>query len=192
MASVLIWLLVACLVLLAGLLVLPLRLEARLGRDQARLRLWLGLAAGLLRIPVFDSARPAEESPQAKPAPAVETAPRRSRSGARRGRFLRALPRVALDTLHCLRIERAEGVIRLGLGDPALTGEAYGRAMGLVAATPLRGRLQLVPVFDRATLDGDGVVILSVVPARLVPIAARLAWALRPGGLTGKAHRRRA
>ena len=173
--------------LLVVLLFVPVRLQARLSRDPARFRLRLGLLWGLVRLTLVDTARPkARRDPEPEASTSSKSAtPRRNarRAGGRRPPW-RALIRAGFEALSVIRVERFEGTIAFGLGDPAATGEAFGRAMGLVAATPFRGRVQLVPVFDRVTLDGDGILIVSLIPARLIPVAIRLGWAMRPRRLS--------
>ncbi|MBN8291696.1 hypothetical protein JI664_06950 [Rhodobacter sp. NTK016B] len=177
--------------LLVVLLFVPVRLQARLSRDPARFRLRFGLFWGLVRLTLVDTGRPKalpktrrDLEPEASTSSKSATPRRNARRTGGRRRPWRALIRAGFEALSVIRVERFEGIIAFGLGDPASTGEAFGRAMGLVAATPCRGRVQLVPVFDRVTLEGDGILIVSLIPARLIPVAARLGWAMRPRRLS--------
>ncbi|WP_068302894.1 hypothetical protein [Pararhodobacter sp. CCB-MM2] len=162
-------------VLLLGLfmlLVLPVRVMAR--ADESGLLLRVSLLAGLVPLTLVDSSRP----------PSPRKAKTKAATGDGKGwrpsrKMLSAGFRAALEALRTLRIERLRAEVRLGLGDPALTGEFYGRAMGAVAALSLGDRLRLVPLFDRQALEGQGEAIVSLVPARLLPVAVRFLWALR-------------
>ncbi|MCB1388417.1 MAG: hypothetical protein KDK12_04595 [Rhodobacteraceae bacterium] len=172
-----VWLLVAGLILgalLVLVLVLPLRLRARAESEPARLRVDLRLFGGLARLALVDTDRPRRAG--SAPATGRKTArrPRRRPSS----RVVRAGAGAALEALVRVRVEVLRGEARVGLGDPALTGEFWGRAAGVLAALPVRG-LRLVPLFDRQALEGEGEAVLSLVPARLLPVAARFLWSIR-------------
>ena len=92
---------------------------------------------------------------------------------------LRAGLTAALEALGKIHLRKLSGEVRVGLGDPALTGEFYGRTMGPLAAMPWRGQFRLVPLFDRQTIEGQGEAVLSLVPAPLIPVGLRFLWALR-------------
>lgn len=163
--------------LAVALLLLPVRLTALAASDPARLRVELGLFAGLVRVALIDSARPRTmRAPAAKAA----TRARNEKKGSWRPSrtMVRAGLRAGLEALGKVRIERLSGEARVGLGDPARTGEFYGRAAALLAALPGCG-FRLVPLFDREALEGEADLALSLVPARLLPVAARFVWALR-------------
>ena len=158
---------------LAVLLLAPVRLRAEATSDPARLRVELGLLGGLLPVALVDSTR-ARKPKRATPEPAQPARKKRRPSA----KILRAGARAGLEALGCVRIDRLRGEARIGLGDPALTGEFWGRASGILIALPWRG-FRLVPLFDRQTLEGEGEIALSVVPARLLPVLARFVWRLR-------------
>ncbi len=164
--------------LLAALVLLPVRLQAEVTSDPPDWRVRLALFGGLLPVTLAARGRKRrkrEEMPAKVP---EEKTP--GKSGRRRpsGKMVRAGLRAGLEALGKVRVERLRGVLKIGLEDPALTGELYGRAAGLLAALPGRA-FRLVPVFDRETLEGEGELVLSLVPARLLPVAARFLWALR-------------
>ena len=164
--------------LLVALLLLPVRLQAEVASDPPDWRVRLALFGGLL--PVTLAARDRKRRKREE-RPAKAAGEKTSRKKGRRrpsGKMVRAGLRAGLEVLGRVRIERLRGVLRIGLEDPALTGELYGRAAGLLAALPGRA-FRLVPVFDREALEGEGEVVLSLVPVRLLPVAARFLWALR-------------
>ncbi|WP_417626756.1 hypothetical protein [Pararhodobacter aggregans] len=167
------WALVGLGLLLAVLLLAPLRLRAEAATDPVRLRVELGLLGGLLPLALVDSTR-ARKPARAKPETARPAKKKRRPSA----KMLRAGARAGLEALGCLRIDRLRGEARIGLGDPALTGEFWGRASGILIALPWRG-FRLVPLFDRQALEGEGEIALSVIPARLLPVLARFVWRLR-------------
>lgn len=163
---------------LALLLLAPLRLEVRVASAPPAWRVDLGLFGGLLPVRLLDSARPRKGR---KAPPAQRKAPRKARQTTRRRRLSRrlvaALPGEALAALRAVRLDHLRGEARVGLGDPAETGAFYGRAAALLVALPVSFRL--VPLFDRAGVEGEGSLALSLIPARLLPVAARLLWAAR-------------
>jgi len=83
------------------------------------------------------------------------------------------LARAGIEALGRVRIDHCRVEARFGLGDPALTGELYGRLAGVLVALPGARALRLVPVFDREVLEGRGEIHLSLVPARLIGVALR-------------------
>ena len=171
--AVLAWGLLALAALLALILLAPVMVRAEATSTPARLRVELALLWGLVRLAPLDSARPRKPrraAPRAKATAGGWQPPKR---------FVRLLPGAALEALGKIRIETCTGVLWFGLEDPALTGELYGRLAAPLAALGAGQRLRLVPVFDRETLDGQGEMAVSLVPARLLPLAARLLWALR-------------
>ncbi|MFN4098943.1 MAG: DUF2953 domain-containing protein [Pararhodobacter sp.] len=160
--------------LLAVLLLAPLRLRAQASSTPPRLLVELRLFGGLARVALVDSARPR------KPKAAQPSAKPKSKRGWRPSRpFLKALPREVMAILRAVRLERLQGELRLGLEDPAMTGELYGRLGAVLVALPLHDRFRLIPLFDREAIEGEGELALSLVPARLLPVGARLLWAAR-------------
>lgn len=163
--------------LLAALLLLPLRLQAEATSDPPNWRVRLALFGGLLPVTLAARDRKRRKREETPKAPEEKT-PRRAGRRRPSGKMVRAGLRAGLEALGKVRIERLRGVLKVGLEDPALTGELYGRAGGLLAALPGRA-FRLVPIFDREALEGEGELVLSLVPARLLPVAARFLWALR-------------
>ncbi|HPD94208.1 MAG: hypothetical protein H6900_15365 [Rhodobacter sp.] len=161
----------------AAVMLLPMRLRLRLDSDPVpRLRVGAGVCALPPRLPLVDTARPHRQG--ARPgAGAGAKASWRARS-----RVLAALPRAGVDLLHRVRIERCHLTLRFGLGDPAATGEMFGRLAPLVAARwamPRGALLRTEPDFGRAVLEGQGDLVLRAIPVLLVPALVRLGWALR-------------
>ena len=169
--------------LLALVLLAPVRLRAQARSDPAQLCLELGLFWGLARMALIDTARPRRARRRFWRRDPVDD--ERAAKVPRRGgwrpsrRFRYQLPGALLEVLGKIRVERWQGTLWFGLEDPAMTGELYGRLAAPVAALGGGQWLRLVPVFDRETLEGEGEVALSLVPARLLPVAARLVRALR-------------
>ncbi|MCW1933500.1 DUF2953 domain-containing protein [Pararhodobacter zhoushanensis] len=167
------WMLLGLGAVLAVIVVAPVRLRAEVNSTPARVRVELGLLWGLVRFALLDSARPRKprrEAPKAKAKAGSWRPPKQ---------FLRLLPGAALEALGKIRVETCRGALWFGLEDPAMTGELYGRLAAPLAALGGGRWLRLVPVFDRETLEGEAELAVSLVPARLLPLAARLVWALR-------------
>lgn len=179
--GVLLWGPLGVLALLVALAVvlacLPWRLHASAQSEpQFRLRVEAGVLG--LRRALYDSARPAAAPPPRRKTP--EPAPRSPRKPPP-WPLIEALPGLAFDALRRLRVELCRVELRLGLADPAQTGELYGRLAPLTAfrwALPPQSLLRVEPVFDRETLEGAGEIRLSLVPVRLLPLLPRLwrAW----------------
>ena len=157
---------------LALLLLAPLRLEVRVASAPPAWRVDLGLFGGLLPVRLLDSTRP-RKARKTSPAPLKARQTTRRRRLSRR--LVAALPREALAALRAVRLDHLRGEARVGLGDPAETGAFSGRVAALRVALPVSFRL--VPLFDRAGVEGEGSLALSLIPARLLPVAARLLWA---------------
>ena len=152
-------------------LVMPLRLVLRIDTDPWRIDLRLAPFAGL--VGEFGLPR--------RPLRRQATPPRpRQRSAARRLPMLRALPTFLGALVERTRIDRMRVDLRFGTGDPALTGQIYGRLMPLTYGVGggQTADLRIMPEFDRACLAGRAEVVMRVTPVRLVrPVL----WLLRAG-----------
>ncbi|MCC0076608.1 MAG: DUF2953 domain-containing protein [Rhodobacter sp.] len=174
---------------LAALLLLPVQLWVQAASDPAHLLVRLRLFGGALPwIRVIDSDRPgrggsveprAAEAEQLLEEEAPAPAARLSRR--RMWRMLRAVPALLQGLAGPVRLERLWLEARLGLDDPAETGQLFGAltplVYGLGGAWPGRVSLQLAPEFSGPVLEGRGEVILSVVPVRWFGPGLRFAWA---------------
>ena len=176
------WLLVAAGLLLAALVLLPLRLSLRLdSAPAARLRLVVGVLALPPRWTLVDTARPRSGGRDRPDRPAGSRAPA-DRAPVRRARVLAALPRAGVDLLRRVRVESCHLEVLFGLGDPAATGELFGRLIPLTAARwamPPGSVLRLEPDFASEVLEGQGAIVLRVIPVLWIAPLVRLAWALR-------------
>ena len=173
------WILVAVLLVLAAAIFLPLRLEMRAVADGA-----LTVSAALRpfgrygpRIPLKPSAKK-----EAKPRP-KKARRARGRTLRRAGRDPRRLVAAALglarDLIRLVRIETASLDLRFGCADPGETGQIFGLMTPFIYGTGAvpRTHLRVEPVFEGAVFDGRAALDLSLVPARLVPVAVRFGWA---------------
>lgn len=175
---VVLWLL-ALVCLVAGLAVaLPLRLELQVHKQAE----WRVVAAirpfGRYgpRIPIKKGPpRPKTEKPQ------KEKSRKKRRATPRDPRALvSAGLRFVTDLLGCIRVGRLNVDAHFGLGDPAMTGEAFGMLSPLMYAAPAFPGVQVhvVPDFGRTVLTGAADIAFSIVPIRLFGPIIRLGWHL--------------
>jgi hypothetical protein len=171
--------------LLVLILALPVDLALRVRREERtrvaiRVRwLWASFQKGLMpRKP--RAAEPPEEKPPAAPRKKRGPVrwPRYVLAAARTEGFLLRVLRLGPDLLRTLRLRELLVDLRLGLDDPALTGECYGGLCTvLVPLQSLTGsRLRIEPCFDGPVLEGSLETEIRVVPARI--LGAVLAFAL--------------
>lgn len=86
--------------------------------------------------------------------------------------------RLISDILKCIRLHSVNMDLHFGTGDPAETGEAFGHLAALTSlqhADP-RVRINVMPDFDQAVLNGLLRLNVSVVPVRLILPIARFVW----------------
>lgn len=176
--SIVLWLLAfVCLVVVLAV-VLPLRLELEVHKKAE----WRVVAAIRLfgrygpRIPIKKGPpRPKIEKPH------KEKSRKKRRSSSRDPRALASAGlRFVIDLLGCIRVGRLNVHAHFGLGDPAMTGEAFGMLSPLMYAAPAFPGVQVhvVPDFDRTVLTGAADIAFSVVPIRLFGPVIRLGWHL--------------
>ncbi|NNJ67327.1 MAG: DUF2953 domain-containing protein [Boseongicola sp.] len=109
---------------------------------------------------------------------------RRKRNARRRlgkmriDRLAQAGAKLVGDILRCVRIETATLQMRFGLGDPAETGEVFGYMAPVIYGAGVGQKLSfdVEPVFDRAVLEGQAKLDLSLVPAALLGPLFRFGW----------------
>lgn len=89
-----------------------------------------------------------------------------------------AAMRLVGDIVLRIRVDVARLQLRFGLGDPAETGQFFGYLAPLIyGAVPDRAIcLEVEPVFDRAVLEGQAELDLSIVPATLLGPLFRFGW----------------
>lgn len=183
----LLWTLAALLAAVVLALALPwhVELSGRTGpTPEARLRLRLGSARlpALLSVDLMRNRGETGEQAPGERRPGNRKGGRKGRRTRRAlsGRLLSALPRLVADTLAGVHLDRLRLAGRFGLGDPAVTGELWGRLCPLLYM-PRDPRLEIdvVPDFDSLRIDGEGLVALHARPLRLA--APALGLVLREG-----------
>lgn len=157
--------------------VLPVRLELQLVKEealqfQAVLRLFgrFGPRIKLRKNP--DSVRKKPKAPRK----------RRFRTGKalrRPQRVAQAAFHLAIDILHRIHIDAASLDLRFGFGDPAETGQAFGMLAPFIYGPSPSPKMSLhvQPVFDTAVLRGRAEMTLKLVPAALLIPSVRFGWA---------------
>ena len=187
--AVLLWSLAAVLLLLAGVVVTPLRVRTRLASAPPQARVSVALFGGMVPIPVFDSARQERRTTPERPRRRKERAERRKKRRATRpetgrggafplDRALPELPDLLTGLIDAFRFEHLRVDAVVGLDDPADTGALFGMLSALVHGLGggERVSLTLAPDFDAPGLRGSADAALSVTLARLLPPAARFGW----------------
>lgn len=174
--SIALWLL-ALVCLVVGLAVaLPLRLELEVHKQAE----WRVVAA----IRPFGRYGPRIPIKKGPPRPKTEkiwkerTRTKRRSSPRDPRALLSAVLRFVTDLFGCIRVGRLNVDAHFGLGDPAMTGEAFGVLSTVMYAAPAFPGVQvrLVPDFDCAVLTGAADIAFSVVPIRLLGPIVRLGW----------------
>ncbi|SMX21977.1 DUF2953 domain-containing protein [Boseongicola aestuarii] len=165
--------LLSVLVLFAAM---PLRLELEVHKSEA----WC-FRAGVRpfgrygpRIPL-SGRKPKPDRPEEKP---LDARPKPKKRKLRTKGLASAVIRLIGDILQRICIDTARLQMRFGLGDPAETGQVFGYLSPLIYGTAPGQAicLEVEPVFDRAVLQGEAELDLSVVPATLLGPLFRFAW----------------
>ena len=182
MLTALLWGLAALVGLVLVALALPIRVvaEART-QPERRLRLKVSMLGGALPLPAI-TARPPARSPEAAPDRERPARKRRRRGRKRPVERITAIPvrRVLGDLGRGLRLRKLRVDGRIGLGDPAETGQLWGWLAPVLYGLPMpeSAEVTLAPAFGgpamEGTLEAEGEV-------RLVPLARlclRVLWAL--------------
>lgn len=177
------WLVLPLLCALAALLVVvvvlagtPVKLTLSARTDpQYRVRITArGIGGMMPSILVYDSTR-AKRERKSKPE-------RKRRKPSRRSqglRLVRAVPRLVIDLLRPIRLERLDVDADVGLEDPADTGMLFGLLQPLRHLPPLsKASIAVRPDFTRSVASGSVDAGISFVPAAFIPPGARFVWTL--------------
>ena len=176
--TILLWCVVVLLLLLAGLLVTPIRLRARFRTSpdlsyRIEARLLGGLAPA---IPIADSAWPRKtDTLKAKKEPSGKKRRHKFAGGAH---MLSAAPELLSGLLRAIHFEHLKLDAEFGLNDPADTGQVYGYLTPLqFGAFSGPGRfVSLRPNFERACFAGELDAALHFTIAAFLLPALRFAW----------------
>ena len=183
-AAILGWLVLGALALVLLVLVVPwsvtlagathparIRVELRpvSHRVPLRLRVEREVAADLDAVP---------DPPPVPDRPAPEARKRGRGKGSRRtARALRAAPRLFLGLLSVFRFERVRLSGRLGLADPADTGQVFGLILPLAAVfNGPRVEVDIEPDFTGPVLQGAAEASTRIHLVRAIPPAIRFLW----------------
>ncbi len=172
-------------ILLALLLLVPIDLEGRVsrGRDQPETRMKIGWLFGHLHKDVSGGAVEREPSEKGE-----EQAPKKDEKKEKKAKGGPGSSRIALEVLRtegflgnlahllrglfgAIRVQSLKIDIKLGLSDPADTGEAVGLLWAVLipleALAPLRARIE--PTFSEEMLEGSAEGKLRIVPIKIIP-----------------------
>ncbi len=156
------------------LLALPLTVRFQISRQQTfqgwiAARWAFGLVHIRLPLPVSGHTAPRSGRVQRK-RPRQKPSSRKPLALVRNGKFRRRIFRFASDLWRAFRKRDVSIYIRLGLGDPADTGQLWaimGPLAGLLANVR-QARLELVPEFSDAVFELDSRGTITVIPLQIV------------------------
>lgn len=182
--AVLGWLLLALVAVILVIIVSPIHLRARADSAAAEylfeLRLFSARLPRLIRIRgTFGTTGRITPGPSS---PAMSTGkqrdkPRRTRLDARRA--LQEMPRLLADTLAGIHLDLLRLDARIGLADPAQTGQLFGMLCPLAFSLPPgRAEIAVTPDFGQPGLSGRGELAIHFTPARLAWPALRTGFRL--------------
>lgn len=168
-------LLVLLLVLLSAV-VMPLRLEMKIIRQEN----WQ-YAAALRPFGRFGPRIKLNSRKKKTNAPRKRSPRKRFFSGSRRQRsrnFLRPALRLGADILHAIDLGEVMVDLRFGFDDPAETGEVFGKVAPLVygLSNSRKIHVNVAPNFHQAALNGRAEMDLILIPAALFVPALRFGW----------------
>ncbi|WP_121065523.1 DUF2953 domain-containing protein [Chachezhania antarctica] len=168
------------------LVIFPVHVRFRgstIGEDPAHLRVAAAVLGGLApEIVLFDSDRGNVED--AKTAPEKPEKSPKPKSGKRQippvRQILPAAFRLLRDLLNVIHFVHLRADIVYGTGDPAETGEIYGKSMSFLygARGVWPAEIALRPDFNRKVLEGEVDAALKLRPIALIPPAVRFGLAL--------------
>lgn len=168
------------LLVLVLLLALPLTVRFQVSRQQT-LQGWIaarwafGLVHVRLPLPVAGHAT-SERAQRKRPRQKPSGGSRKPLALVRNGKFRRRIFRFASDLWRAFHKRDVSIYIRLGLGDPADTGQLWA-LMGPVAgllANVRQARLELVPEFSDAVFELDSRGTITVIPLQIVGLGLAL------------------
>lgn len=176
--TILLWLILILLVILAGALLTPVKLRLHLRSSPSlKFRIEASAFGGVTpHVRILDSTRRRkheEKKPKKK-----KTKARSKRSFAGGTRLVAAIPRLLSDILSAFHVDYLNVDAEFGLPDPADTGHVYGCLTPFLYGAPLPAKVvvSLRPDFNRACFAGEMDASLHITPAALLPPAVRLAW----------------
>ena len=171
----LLWWLLGAVALCVGLLFIPIEfaVSARLRRGVRVRGRWL---FGLVRFQSGGSSAASPASTAAARSKKRVSKPFSSRRALRVGRRILAIDdlvprtlRLFRDLARSVRWRRGFVSLRVGLGDPADTGELCGWVWGAMACLPASWiRFDFEPEFDEACFEADAGAVCRITPARVV------------------------
>lgn len=175
--------------LLLVLLVLSIPWVISLTGDTAERRVSVDVRAIRAGSPIGFAVSPTERSREPSvardasfPSMRRRDKPKKVRSRGRTRRMVRAMPDLMSGLLSTIRIERLAVSGRLGLDDPAETGQLFGILMPLrFMATGTRFAVDIEPDFDGPSFNGRFDARLRFQPVRAMPAAMRFGWRVFAG-----------
>lgn len=190
---ILFWIVLVLLAVVIAVLATPVLLAVSAATEPlARSRVAVRLLGGWTPpIVIHDSARPRDKPParRSKTEPADKPRKKRRRERGSGRTFVRvrrgmaATPRLLVDIVGKVHIDRLLVDADIGLGDPADTGQVMGLVSALVYARRPRRNVSVAirPDFTGARIDGRLDAVLSIVPMALVPPGLVFAWRIYVG-----------
>lgn len=166
------------LVSLAAIISLPVKLRflAQTG-PHPDFRLEVSLLGGITpALPITDGERTKKKPKKQKPKK------EKKKSGGpntdRVMRMIKAAPDLVIDLLRQFHFEHLSVQGVFGLGDPAETGQLYGRLMPFIYGPCFSEKISIAirPDFEKAHLSGAADAVISVTPATLFPPAIQFTW----------------
>jgi len=169
-----------CLLLLIALLAIPIELRFELSWPRAsRQGLELQWAFGLVRLQIPASGTSEQKARRARPS-SLGKKKRRKRANVfavlRQSAFRRRIMRFIGDLWHALRKQDVRLRVRVGLGDPADTGQLWaivGPVAGMLHNFK-QASIRIEPEFRDATFELDGSGTLRVIPLQLLYLTLAL------------------
>ena len=172
------------LVLLIALLAIPVTMRFRVQWQQGLLEeIWLDWAFGLVRvqIPSTQSKPPAQDKEKPKDRVVERAKPSTGKKGnvlgaLRQADFRRRIYRFVKDLWLAVHKENVRLRVRLGLGDPADTGQLWGIVGPLsgILAGVREASITIEPVFVDRTFELDSSGAIRLVPLRIIALSVAL------------------
>jgi len=171
---ILLWLIVAVLAILTGVLLTPVKLWVRLHSSPSpTYKVEASVFGGLTpKIPVFDSTQ------QRKKVGKTPAKKKKKRSYATGVGLVPEIPRFIGDVLRVFHFDFLHLDADFGLTDPADTGHVFGCLAPFIygGQLPSGVTVSLRPDFSRACFAGDLEGAMHFTPAGFLPPALRMAW----------------
>ena len=183
--TILLWLVLVLFVLLAGVLLTPVRLRGHIRTSpqldyRVEVRVLGGLTPAFALVDSTRRRKPAVDKAAAQKKPrSKKRQKKKARRGFRNGpRMAAAMPRLIGDLFRTIHLEFLTVDGEIGLDDPADTGRLYGwlTPMQFAASPPPNIDVSLRPNFEHPGLSGEAEAALHLTAAALLPPAVRFAW----------------